>query len=228
MNATKFCSIENCESRSYSRGWCRKHYMRWWTHGDPEYIKFRYTCSVDSCKNPHGSRGWCEMHYQRWAKHGSPIVGNTHYSDPENAFQARTEWQGDCLIWTGSKNDDGYGHIWVNGKSEGAHRYAWKRINGPIPDGMFIDHKDHCTTSCVNIDHLRLATSAQNNYNRSGPQPLGRTGVRNVSKHGTGWRVRVTKDGTIHQLGTYGTISESALVAEQARKELFGEYAGRG
>lgn len=28
------CSIENCESAHFSRGWCRAHYLRWYHHKD--------------------------------------------------------------------------------------------------------------------------------------------------------------------------------------------------
>lgn len=29
------CSIEGCERAAYCRGWCSRHYNRWWEHGDP-------------------------------------------------------------------------------------------------------------------------------------------------------------------------------------------------
>ncbi len=32
------CSL--CDNKRYARGWCRKHYCRWYAHGDPE-IKLR-------------------------------------------------------------------------------------------------------------------------------------------------------------------------------------------
>lgn len=28
------CSVQDCDNDAFSRTWCRKHYMRWWTHGD--------------------------------------------------------------------------------------------------------------------------------------------------------------------------------------------------
>lgn len=37
------CSVEGCENLTKARGWCGKHYMRWWTHGDPEAIKWAKT-----------------------------------------------------------------------------------------------------------------------------------------------------------------------------------------
>jgi hypothetical protein len=29
------CKIENCQREYYARGWCRFHYQRHWTNGDP-------------------------------------------------------------------------------------------------------------------------------------------------------------------------------------------------
>lgn len=29
------CSVKGCETRSRSRGWCQKHYLRFRAHGDP-------------------------------------------------------------------------------------------------------------------------------------------------------------------------------------------------
>lgn len=31
----RICSIEGCEKRHYTRGWCNVHYQRWLRHGDP-------------------------------------------------------------------------------------------------------------------------------------------------------------------------------------------------
>lgn len=33
------CSIAGCDRPHLARGWCRKHYERWWTHGDPLTVK---------------------------------------------------------------------------------------------------------------------------------------------------------------------------------------------
>ena len=29
------CSIEGCTDARFSRGWCKKHYAKWYRHGDP-------------------------------------------------------------------------------------------------------------------------------------------------------------------------------------------------
>lgn len=34
----KRCTIDGCDSATYSRGWCCKHYTRWKKHGDPNTV----------------------------------------------------------------------------------------------------------------------------------------------------------------------------------------------
>ena len=76
-------------------------------------------------------------------------------------FWAKTR-ETDCLIWIGAANSKGYGCFGVDGVSQLAHRLVWEDVNGPIPDGMTIDHL--CRVhNCVKIDHLELVTQALNN-----------------------------------------------------------------
>ena len=35
MATSRICSIPNCGKPAKHRGWCQRHYMRWWRHGDP-------------------------------------------------------------------------------------------------------------------------------------------------------------------------------------------------
>lgn len=185
-------------------------------------------CSIPGCGRKHAARGWCKKHYWRFRRHGDPLGGNTWYATPEESFLARTAPHGECILWTGFKNRDGYGRMKVDGGHEMVHRYAWERVNGPIPDGMFVDHEFHCDPACVKVQHLRLATPAENSSNKSGKQKNNTSGVRNVYRHRRGWQVQVQKDNKAIIFGTYSTIEEAAEVAEKARKTLFGEYAGKG
>lgn len=149
------------------------------------------------------------------------------YATPEEAFIARVEpIVGDpgCYIWMGATNIRGYGNIWADGRMVLAHRYAWQREHGPIPDGMVIDHT--CwEPSCVNTDHLRIATRAQNSAYRSGAH-AGRDLPRGVTRHGRGYRARVMHDGKLHYFGTHSTVEAASLAAQNARALLFGEWAG--
>lgn len=223
------CSISTCDREHHARGYCTMHYQRWKRHGDPLYTqKFArdYTCVAPGCDNPGDSLKLCTKHYQRMVHHGSLEVESPSFETPEESFDYRTKWAGDCLIWTGRKHR-GYGRMWVDGKETLSHRYAWQRTIGPIPEGIEIDHMCH-NRACVNVKHLRLASKSQNQQNRRGPSPTGSSGVRNVHRKNDKWQVKLTKDKRTYYFGVYSTIEEAAEVAEQARKELFGEFAGRG
>ena len=186
------------------------------------------TCKIDGCdRTKIMARGMCNAHYKRWYRYGDPEAGQVRRgATPDETFAMRTKRVGDCLVWQAGKNL-GYGRIMVDGRSHLAHRYAWERANGPIPDGMFIDHICH-NRACVDVRHLRVVTQAQNNRNRRGPQSLSRTGYRNVGRgrHG-GYRVQVCKEGKVYG-HEHRTIEAAINEAARLRAELFGEFAGRG
>lgn len=185
-------------------------------------------CSIDGCEKPASKRGWCGQHYYRWKTYGDPHkFKSIRAKTSEESFALRTEWQGDCLVWTGHKIPLGYGHIVHNGRAMRVHRYSWIRTYGEIPEGMEIDHICH-NRSCVNPKHLRLATRSQNNAYRSFANSNSSSGVRNVYPARNKWAVIVGKKKKSHHFGTYETIEEARKVAEQARIDLFGKFAGEG
>jgi len=187
-------------------------------------------CAADGCNKRKSAKGFCGAHYQRLVRHGDPLGGShRRYREPKEAFEASTEWDGDCLLWTASTMNGGYGQIWTGKTMYPAHRFAWEQKHGPIPEGLVVDHKYHCSRLCCNPEHLRLATTAQNISNRSGASPHNKTTkIRNVYPHGNNWRVRVRHKTKLVDFGTYSSIEEAEIVAETARRKLFGEYAGQG
>lgn len=186
------------------------------------------TCSIDDCDRPYYGRGWCNAHYARWRRHGDPQRGGTVRDlGHESMWDVSTERRGDCLIWTGDVQASGYGRIYVDGVRVPVHRYAWERANGPIPDGMVIDHTCH-TPACVEASHLRPVTHARNMQNRSGAQRNSASGIRNVYRRKNGFAVQIQVNRKPVYFGTYATEREAAEVAEARRRELFGDFAGRG
>ena len=98
---------------------------------------------------------------------------NIGVADPELRFERATRWWkpsahrpdlGDCLIYLGADNGNGYGQFRYNGRNGYAHRYAWERVHGPIADDLTVDHLCR-VRRCVNVDHMEL-TDRLDNYLR--------------------------------------------------------------
>lgn len=82
-----------------------------------------------------------------------------------------------CRLWTGAQSGSrgSYGHLKVAGRFVKAHRVSWAEANGPIPDGMEVDHR--CgQTLCIEPAHLQLATPYENKMRSNG------MGARNARK----------------------------------------------
>lgn len=70
----------------------------------------------------------------------------------------------ECVLWPFELNDEGYGNIYYDGKSMGAHRYSLAVYTGGIPDLFHACHKPIIchNPSCVNPHHLYWGTNNQN------------------------------------------------------------------
>lgn len=66
-----------------------------------------------------------------------------------------------CLIWQGCVGTHGYGQVRDRGVVRRAHRVAYEREVGPIPDGMQLDHLCR-VRACVNVEHLEPVTQTEN------------------------------------------------------------------
>lgn len=67
-----------------------------------------------------------------------------------------------CWIFQLWRTHEGYGHLADgSGVQRLAHRVMWERANGPIPDGLHLDHLCR-EPSCVNPAHLEPVTPAEN------------------------------------------------------------------
>ena len=221
------CSVEECATPRRAKGFCEKHYRLWKKHGDPNkgaIVRQDSKCEVGGCDSTPLARNLCKTHYLRWYKYGDAEEPVRRHSDAEQAFSAMTERNGECLEWTGCKSR-GYGKLRVGGKMIAAHRYAWERVNGPSPRDAELDHICH-NRACVNVEHLRPATRAQNGAHLSGPHVDSESGVRGVHRNRKGWCARATKDGRTYNGGTFPTIAEAERAVVALRAELFGEYAG--
>lgn len=76
-------------------------------------------------------------------------------------FLNKIQHQNNCWIWTGAKENNGYGQFNLNQKTRIAHRLSYELFIGDIPNGKELDHL--CKNrSCVNPDHLEPVTHKEN------------------------------------------------------------------
>lgn len=74
---------------------------------------------------------------------------------------------GPCWLWTAALSH-GYGMFGDGTKTDlgnwravKAHKWLWEQVNGPVPDGLELDHLCR-VTRCVRPDHLEAVTHAVN------------------------------------------------------------------
>lgn len=76
--------------------------------------------------------------------------------------------EGECWIWTGYRNEAGYGRIAFGDGKQYVHRLMYQIFHGPILEGLTIDHLCR-NPACVNPAHLEAVTMRENVLRGDGP-----------------------------------------------------------
>lgn len=150
--------------------------------------------------------------WHEWFKY-EPSTGNlVNRFDRGNASRAG--------MVAGAANSQGYVTVGVSGVWHGAHRVIWEMVNGPIPEGMEIDHING-VRSDNRLGNLRLVTRAENTRNRKRQvnNTSGYMGVYWNKEHGK-YRAQIGVAGTRRYLGSFATAEEAHQVYLAAAKEL--------
>ena len=69
---------------------------------------------------------------------------------------------GRCWDWLGRPDAKGYGNLRADGRTRKAHGWAWESKNGPVPEGLELDHFACDRRICANPDHVRPVTHLEN------------------------------------------------------------------
>jgi hypothetical protein len=80
---------------------------------------------------------------------------------PTVRFWAKVEKTDGCWLWRACIDYHGYGQFKLGGLTKLSHVIAWTWENGPVPDGLELDHL--CRNAlCVRPSHLEAVTHAEN------------------------------------------------------------------
>lgn len=149
------------------------------------------------------------------------IRGRSEFKDQRTWTKFNKEYANNVA---GYKGPDGYIQVRLNYKLHSAHRIIWEMHNGPIPEGMRIDHESMDTAN-NRLDNLRLATAIQNSGN-SRARKTNKCGVKGICKHQDGgYAAYIGIDGKTKYLGLRATPEEAHELYKAAAIERFGEYA---
>lgn len=137
------------------------------------------------------------------SRHCAGVVNVVIQNTPEK-FWSQVDKSGDCWIWRGKFDPQGYGvgflYGFSNGQATGAHRVAYYLVKGEIPKGLVLDHlcRNH---PCVNPSHLEAVTQHEN-QRRSPISQMSKTHCLNghvFNKFNTRYSVH-DKTGGIHRV----------------------------
>lgn len=103
------------------------------------------------------------------------------------------------------------------GKSYYVSRVAWLFMTGNDPGDLLVEHKNR-NPKDNRWENLRLATGAENNYNKIF------VGYSQRNDNGL-YRVRVTFDGSRITVGNFRTEEEAKKAAADAQKLFYREFA---
>lgn len=74
---------------------------------------------------------------------------------------------GECLVWQGALNRDGYGQVGYGGRRWLVHRLVFTLARGEVPTGLTLDHLCR-NRRCVNPDHLDPVSQRENTLRGEG------------------------------------------------------------
>lgn len=122
---------------------------------------------------------------------------------------------------------DGYKIVCADGRKYLEHRVIWEEANGPIPEGLEVDHING-EVGDNRLENLRLVTHAENMMNKQCPKNNS-TGVMGVRWHKTNKKyvVEIQVNRKRINVGSFACFDE-AVAARKAAEKQYGFHENHG
>lgn len=136
---------------------------------------------------------------------------------------------------------DGYPFTYINGGRCPLHRFIWCINSGSWSTNKFIIKEKNISQIKYYVDHinrdklnatdnnLRLATPAQNSYNKTSKSdmidPETNEQIHHIKFKKSGYEVTITKDGITNKINKIATLEEAKEIYNMMALEMFDQFA---
>ena len=175
--------------------------------------KFLHECFTVDPENGH--LFWRKRPLSHFKNNRGFVQWNGRYAGKRAGSIPKPTWEGEYH----------YEHLILCGRGIRSHRIIWIMVNGPIPEGMCIDHANRNILD-NRISNLRLATPAQNSTNQKAQRNRLKSIARGVRFHKGAYEVYICHRGVKKTFGGIRTKEEALQKRADEEKKLHGEFAG--
>ena len=132
---------------------------------------------------------------------------------------------------------DGYPFAYIKGSRVPLHRYIWYINTGSWVNEFIVDNKvvkhyvDHINRDKLDAQdtNLRLATPAQNSYNKTSKNtlidPETNQPLHHIKLKKSGYEVSLSKNKNTNRINSIATLEEAKQIYNMMAVEMFGEFA---
>ena len=148
-----------------------------------------------------------------------------------------------CSTYKWYLGKDGYPFAFINKARVPLHRFIWylnsgsyynKKINNDFKiEKLYVDHINRNKLDATDTN-LRLATAAENSYNKSISSKLSKSTIidpstnkplHHIKLKKSGYEINISKGGKVHKINKISNLEEAKQIYNMMAVELFDDFA---